>query len=106
MYESPVVRLIEPPFERDSDLARELDGLHVVIDTGLLSWSLLPGNEDIVFVRNFEIYHALAVKYGPERANELTRYLTPRQATAFPMRCCAHDVRTTLSKLGRGNFYL
>ncbi len=86
----PIIRLMDPPYTGNDVLAQALHRLEVTVNADMLMWTDEPkfGGQKSVFVRNNEIYHALAAKHGPQRAHELTASLQPRQATAFPIECC------------------
>lgn len=84
-------------------LTEALNNLEVVVQPDMLNWTIDPvyGDDELVFIRNFEIYHTLAAKHGPEKAAKLTQHLESRQATAFPVTCC-DGVKNMLSQLRRG----
>lgn len=99
----PVIRLMHPPCADNETLAEALHQIEVTVHADMLMWTDEPrlGDHSSVFVRNNEIYHALAAKHGPQRARELTASLQPRQATAFPIECCngADDLLRALRRL-------
>jgi hypothetical protein len=98
----PIIRLINPPCAGNATLEEALNNLTVMVQADILCWTTEPklGNRQVVYVRNQEIYHALAAEHGPQRASELMACLEPRQATAFPVDCC-QGVEVLLGALKR-----
>ncbi|MFZ1655166.1 MAG: hypothetical protein WAT84_05050 [Candidatus Moraniibacteriota bacterium] len=107
----PTIRLINlakldddhPLLNENAGLIEALDGLCVVVQPDMLTWTVDPvhGNDELVYVRNFELYHALVSRHRAEKAQKLTQRLALRQATAFPITCC-DGVKNMLSQLRRG----